>query len=65
SILFKGLNGLVNKKYTDPFLIGLITFLSSYPIASILNVVIYVYFPIALISYMFMKQTDKLLKRGY
>ncbi|WP_088042763.1 hypothetical protein [Bacillus sp. EAC] len=58
-VLFKGLNGLLSNKYNSSFIKGLIVFLASYPIISLINAVIYVYFPIALIIYALLLNMDK------
>jgi len=58
-ILFKGLNGLVNKKYNSYFIKGLIAFLLTYPFASLINAVVYLYFPVAILVYALLLNIDK------
>ncbi|TKI12997.1 hypothetical protein FC696_11615 [Bacillus wiedmannii] len=60
-ILFKGLNGLRAKTYDSGFLKGLLIFLVTYPFASWISTVIYVYFILAILAYVIMKNEDKKL----
>ncbi|MGH0592572.1 hypothetical protein ACQVPY_09750 [Bacillus pretiosus] len=60
-ILFKGLNGLREKAYNSRFLKGLLIFLVTYPFASWISTVIYVYFILAILAYVIMKNEDKKL----
>ncbi|OLR25327.1 hypothetical protein [Bacillus cereus] len=60
-ILFKGLNGLRGKTYNSGFLKGLLIFLVTYPFASWISTVIYVYFILAILAYVIMKSEDKKL----
>ncbi|MEQ3591006.1 hypothetical protein ETJ91_19825 [Bacillus albus] len=60
-ILFKGLNGLRTKAYNSRFLKGLLIFLVTYPFASWISTVIYVYFILAILAYVIMKNEDKKL----
>ncbi|MGH0600180.1 hypothetical protein [Bacillus mycoides] len=60
-ILFKGLNGLRAKTYNSGFLKGLLIFLVTYPFASWISTVIYVYFILAILAYVIMKNEDKKL----
>ncbi|KMP33238.1 MULTISPECIES: hypothetical protein [Bacillus] len=58
-ILFKGLNGIGTQRYSSKFLKGLVVFLITYPFASWISTVIYVYFVIAILVYVIMKNEDK------
>jgi hypothetical protein len=57
-ILFKGLNGIVNNKYSTSFIKGLIIFLVTYPFASIISTVVYIYFPLAILAFLLMKNIE-------
>ncbi|CAI8728368.1 Wzy [Priestia megaterium] len=58
-ILFKGLNGIAAKRYSSSFIKGIIVFLATYSFAGWVNVVAYVYLPVAILAFLIMKNTDK------